>query len=105
LITERLLRAPLKRPFEGQGIVFSLGVRDSVGAQSLLTRRAHLAVRESAILRFFGMLGSHAVDEFTTQTELEQDRFIQECFGALHADLRALAGKSEGEAPENEKRR
>jgi hypothetical protein len=105
LVTERLLRAPLRRPFEGDGIVFSLGVRDSAGAQSLLTRRAHLAVRESAILRFLGMLGSHAVNEFTTETELEQDVFMRELFAALHADIRALGATPEEQGPENEKRR
>jgi hypothetical protein len=105
LVTERLLRAPLRRPFEGDGIAFSLGVRDSVGVQTLLVRRAHLAVRESAILRFLGMLGSHAINEFTTQTEVEQDVFVQDVFAALHQDLRALGATAGETGPQKEKRR
>src|SRR5207247_8141104 len=42
LITERLLRTPLRRPFQGEGAMFEIGVVDSGGAQPLLVRRARL---------------------------------------------------------------
>src|SRR5207237_10334913 len=52
LITERLLRTPLRRPFRGSGSLFRIGVRhDSAGGQSVLHRRVHLEVQESTILR------------------------------------------------------
>jgi hypothetical protein len=51
------------------------------------------------------MLGSHAVNEFTTQTEVEQDLFVQDVFAALHQDLRVLGATAGETGPEKEKRR
>ena len=88
LITERLLRTPLKRPFEGEGVVFRIGVHDSSGAQSLLVRQSHLTVQESAILRFLGSLSAHAVNDLSARAEVEQDLYLREVFGAMQADTR-----------------
>jgi hypothetical protein len=90
LATESLLRAPLKRPFRGNGALFRIGVRDSAGAQSLLTRRLHLEVEESMILRFLGRLGAIAVGDYHGDAEREQLAWLREVFDALVADLRAL---------------
>lgn len=90
LITERLLRSPLRHPFEGQGALFTIGVRDSAGMQSVLTRRARLEVQESAIMRFIGSLGAHAVDDLDARVERQQDRFLAEGFAAMAADAQAL---------------
>lgn len=98
-ITERLLRAPLHRPFEGAGSMLRLSVRDSAGAQSLFIRRTRLDVQESAIMRFVGALIGHAVGELDARVELEEDRFIRDGFAALQADVRAL-GRRWGGAPE-----
>jgi hypothetical protein len=90
LITERLLRAPLRRPFEVAGSMLRLSVRDSAGAQSLFIRRTRLDVQESAIMRFVGSLIGHAVGELDARVELEEDRFLHDGFAALQADVRTL---------------
>jgi hypothetical protein len=90
LITERLLRTPLRRPFQGSGAFFRIGVRDdSAGGQTILYRRAHLEVQESLILRFIGRLGSIAVNEYTGRVEREQAAWLREVFEAVVADVRA----------------
>lgn len=91
LITERLLRAPLHRPFEGAGSLLRLSVHDSVGTQTLVIRRTRLDVQESAIMRFVGSLIGHAVGDLDERVELEEDRFLRDGFVALQADVRALA--------------
>ena len=91
LITEKLLRSPLRRPFDGAGVTFHIGLRDSVGGPTLLERRAHGVVQESAILRFINTLGSGAMSELADRTEREEEHFFREIFAALHADARALA--------------
>jgi hypothetical protein len=90
-VTERLIRSPLHRPFEGPGALFRLSVRDSAGGQTVLARRARLDVQESAIMRFSGSLASHALGDLDTKVEVEEDRFIRDTFSALQADLRPLA--------------
>ena len=93
LITERLIRTPLHRPFEGDGSLFRIGVRDNAGEQTLVTRRARLDVQESAIMRFLGSLGSHMVGELDTRVQVEEDRFLHDGFAALQVDVRALDGR------------
>jgi hypothetical protein len=93
MLTERLLRAPLHRPFEGAGSMFRIGVRDSAGMQSLFVRRTRLDVQESAIMRFVGSLASHAVGDLNEKVEVEEDRFLHDGFVALQADTRALGGR------------
>lgn len=90
LITERLIRSPLHRPFEGQGAMFRLSVRDSAGTESLFSRRTRLDVQESAIMRFLGSLASHAIGDLDDRVELEEHRFLRDGFVALQADLKAL---------------
>ena len=100
LITEKLLRSPLRRPFDGAGLSFHIGLRDSAGAPTLLERRAHGVVQESAILRFINALGSGAMSELADRTEREEEQFFREVFAALHADARALAPTLGGVAEE-----
>ena len=91
LVTERLLKTPLKRPFQGSGALFRIGVRDdSAGGQSVLHRRMHLEVEESMILRFIGRLGAIAVGDYSGEAERQQYAFLEEVFTALVADARAL---------------
>lgn len=94
LATERLLRAPLRRPFQGVGAIFRLDVRDADGGQTLLTRYSHLSVEESAIMRFIGSLGAHAVGDFSDRSEREEAIFLREAFLALDADARGLLASS-----------
>ena len=89
-ITERLIRSPLHRPFDGAGAMFRLGIRDSAGTQSVLARRTRLDVEESVIMRWIGSLASHAVGDLDAKVEIEEDRFLHDGFVALQADIHAL---------------
>jgi len=90
LVTERLLRSPLRRPFQGSGALFAMSVRDSAESQTILLRRLHLEVRESAILRFISRLSSAAYGDFQGKVEREQLAWLKEVFDALAADTRRL---------------
>lgn len=87
LVSERLLRSPLRRPFEGDGILFALSLRDTPGGQTLLTRTLDGTVRESAITRFLGALGFGAMSDFAGKVEEEENRFLATLFGALRRDV------------------
>jgi hypothetical protein len=90
-VTERLLKTPLRRPFQGNGTLFRIGVRDdSTGGQSILHRRMHLEVQESTILRVIGKLGSIAASDYAGRVEREQNAWLREVFSALVADVRNL---------------
>lgn len=92
LITERLLRTPLRRPFQGSGALFRIGVReDTASGQGILHRRMHLEVQESLILRFIGKLGAIAVSDYAGRAEREQYAWLREVFSALVADVRNLS--------------
>jgi hypothetical protein len=91
LITERLIRSPLHRPFEGPGALIRMSVYDSAGMQTLFTRRTRLDVQESAIMRFIGSLASHAVGDLDARVEDQEHRFLRDGFVALQADIRALS--------------
>lgn len=95
LVGERLLRTPLRRPFQGRGIQFRIGVRDSAGAQTTLNRRMHLEVQESAILRFIGKLGATAIGDYQGKAEREQLAWLREVFASLVADLRTCCHSEE----------
>jgi hypothetical protein len=90
-ITERLIRSPLRRPFDGQGSLFRLSVEDSPnGGQTMFSRRTRLDVQESAIMRFIGSLASHAMGDLDEKVELEEHRFLRDGIDALEGDLKAL---------------
>ncbi len=88
-VAERLIRSPLRRPFEGAGTLFRMSVRDSAGTQTVLGRRARLDVQESTIMRFLGSLGSRAVGDIDGKVEADEGRYWREGFTALQADLHA----------------
>jgi hypothetical protein len=89
LIGERLLRTPLKRPFEGQGVRFRIGFTRAAEGQTLFGRTSVIAVRESAIMRFLGNLGFTAMSDYAGKVEDEENRFLAETFAALRADIAA----------------
>jgi len=93
LITERLIRSPLHRPFEGAGSMFSVSVHDSAGAQTLFTRHGRLDVQESTIMRFLGSLGGHMMGDLDKRVEADEDRFLRDGFRALVADLHVVGGR------------
>ena len=86
MIAERLLRSPLRRPFQGGGATFEIGVIDSAGAQTNLTRRTHLEVKESAILRFLSGLVSRVVDDLAGAVEHEEAAYVRELMLAFQQD-------------------
>ena len=90
LIGERLLRAPLRRPFEGSGVQFRIGFTRGGEPQTLLSRTLVVAVRESAIMRFLGNLGFTAMSDFAGKAEEEENRFLAEAFRAMRADMAAM---------------
>jgi hypothetical protein len=106
LVTEHLIRSPLRRPFAGEGVIFHIGVRENPEAQTLLERRAHLTVQESAILRFLNSIGSRAMSDLADRTEREEEQFLHDVFAALLADAHGVAPSFGGPvaSPETEKR-
>ncbi|GLC24275.1 hypothetical protein [Roseisolibacter agri] len=84
-----LMSGTLNRPFEAEGMLLRLALRDSDAGQTLLVRRFDVAVKESAIVRWFGALGSRAMDDFSGRAEVEENRFLAELLFAMRADLGA----------------
>jgi hypothetical protein len=97
LISERLIRSPLHRPFEGPGAMFRVGIRDSTGMLSQFSRAARLDVQESAIMRFIGSLASHVMGDIDTRVESDEHRFLRDGFIALQQDLGRLRGTARDE--------
>ncbi len=93
LITARLLRAPLRRPFAGEGSLYRLGVRaGDGGAPTVLLRHSRLPVQESAILNFLNSLSGTAMDDFGGQVQREENAWLRELFLAAREDARAALG-------------
>jgi hypothetical protein len=90
LVTARLIRSPLRHPFQGAGSTFEVAVIDSAGAQTVLARRARLEVKESAILRFLSSLVSRVFDDLDAAVEQEEAAFVRELMGAFQQDARAV---------------
>lgn len=101
LVTARLLRTPLRHPFEPPGTLFQMIVRDSADAQTILTRRTRLEVEESPIMKFVGSLASHALRDLDERVQNEEFRFFREGFLALQADVDAMAPSWKGDKDEN----
>lgn len=87
LAVDKLIKNPLRRPFQGRGAEFSLGVRSDLAAQTISERHARLAVNESAIMRWLGRLGATAFGDFSGRTELEENLFFYEMFEAMRRDV------------------
>ncbi|MGZ8490770.1 MAG: hypothetical protein ACXWZS_01050 [Gemmatirosa sp.] len=84
-----LMSGTLNRPFEAEGMLFRLTLRDTDAGQTLLARRFDVAVKESAIVRWLGGLGFRAMDDFAGRVEIEENRFLAELLLGLRADLGA----------------
>jgi hypothetical protein len=85
-----LLKAPLHRPFQGEGIPVRFSISDTPGSQTLLNRRGTLVVQESGILRFLNRLSGTAVGDFLGPSEREANRFNADAFRALRQDVAAI---------------
>jgi hypothetical protein len=90
LATRYLIRSSLRRPFEDGGATVRIALRDSIGAQTLVTRRTTGTVKEGTVLRFLGGLSGTAMSEFAGKAEAQENRFTAELFNAMRDDLRAI---------------
>ena len=90
-LVARLLRAPLRRPFEGSGALMRYGVRTDVResgeTSSTVWRDIDVTVRESAILRFLGRLGGTALGDFREGAEREAERLWGETLRGMAKDI------------------
>jgi hypothetical protein len=93
LAVRHLIAGPLDRPFQSDGVVFNVVLRDD-GAQTLLVRQLDVSVKESAIVRWLGGLGSHAMEDFAGRAEAEENRFLADALLALRADIVVALGGS-----------
>lgn len=84
-----LIPTPLKRPFAGSGSSYRILVYGQPNGQTIVSRRGHTVVQESAILRFFARLSARATGDFYGKTETDESRFLQNVFTAMRADVTA----------------
>ncbi len=89
-IAGRFVRTPLDRPFRGNGVRVRLSAKRLPNGQTVMHRRAELAVHESAIMRWIGNLGFTAMDDFAGRVELEEARFFSQAMRAMRQDVGAL---------------
>ncbi len=85
-----LLNTPLKRPFQGQGMWYEVAVRDSAGAQTILSRRSHTEVHESSIMRFIGGLISRVLLDQDGAVQQQEFAFFGSVFDAMRTDFAAV---------------
>jgi hypothetical protein len=88
----RLIRAPLRRPFAGEGSLFRIGLRGDAEGPTVIFREMRLYVQESAILRFLNALGNTAMNDFEQQVERQENAWLRELFAAMRDDARAVVG-------------
>jgi hypothetical protein len=92
LATAHLIRAPLRRPFAGEGSLFRIGVRGDGTGPTVIMRQIRLFVQESAILRFLNSLSGAAFSEFEDRVDQEENAWLREVFSGMRADARAAIG-------------
>lgn len=93
LAMARLIRAPLRRPFAGDGSLFRVGVRGDGTGQTVIVRQIRLFVQESAILRFLNSLSGTAFSEFEDRVDREENAWLRDVFAGMRADARAAIGR------------
>ncbi len=94
-VVKPLLGAPLRRPFQGDGALFAVGMRETAAeGATLVDLEYRLAVRESWIVRWLGSFGGGMATVFRAGAEAEADRFTGECLWALRDDLVRLAASA-----------
>jgi hypothetical protein len=96
LFADHFVKSPLRRPFAGDGTTYRVTVRDSAGAQTMLTRAAHITVQESTIMRWLGGLGATAMGDFAGPSDSQESAFFVEALAALRADLDAALHTAPG---------
>jgi hypothetical protein len=100
LLTERMLRTPLRRPFRGPGSHFRIVAHaDPAAPQTTLSRRLLVPVEESAILRFLSRLVNTGVGDYVEGADRETNEWLAAAFAALREDARAVLDPEKTETP------
>jgi hypothetical protein len=100
LFTERMIRTPLRRPFQGTGVQFRIvAARDTAAPQTYLARRLVAPVQESAIVRFIARLANAGVGDYVDGADSDTNKWISAAFAALRDDTRAILIAMESETP------
>jgi hypothetical protein len=98
-VVKPLLRAPLRRPFQGEGALLAFRLRETPEGVTLVDREYRFAVRESFVVRWLGSFGGGMATVFRAGAEAEADRFMGECLWALRDDLVAFAASAHSPRP------
>ena len=69
---------------------YRVAIRDTAGAQTILTRSSHVEVHEGGIIRFIGGLISRVLLEQKGEIQDEEFRFFGSAFLAMRDDVGAL---------------
>ena len=96
LATAHLLSSPLARPFQGEGMMYRVAVRDTAGAQTILTRTAHGEVHESTMMNFIGGLISRVILDQDGEVQKQEFQFYGDVFDAMRRDFGTLLAPSGG---------
>lgn len=91
-VVKPLLRASLRRPFEGDGAFLAYAVRADGSGLTLASRDYRIAVRESWLIRWIGGNTGELVSRFREGAEAEADAWTAEALLALREDVLALLG-------------
>lgn len=91
-VTSRLVRTPLRRPFEGDGSMFRVTAQRLSTGQTVAHRVAATTVHESALMRWIGALGFTAMDDFAGRVEQDEARFIAAAMRAWRLDIPRAIG-------------
>ena len=98
-LVERMLRSPLRRPFQDGGIMFEEGVHDAPGRESSLSSEYRFVLQESTIMRWLGHLGGSAMSDFQQGAEHEANVFMYQALEAMRQDLDALSAPGAPSVP------
>lgn len=69
---------------------YRVAVRDSAGAQTVLTRASHAEVHESTIMRFIGGLISRVILDQNGEVRKQEFDYYGRVFDAMRKDFGAL---------------
>lgn len=100
LLTEQMLRTPLRRPFRGTGTRFRIAAESPPGSpQTLLSRQLLAPVEESAILRFLSRLVNTGIGDYVEGADRQTNEWLTAAFAALHADARDVLNAPATQTP------
>jgi hypothetical protein len=89
LAVSQLVKGSLRRPFADSGARYRVTVADGSDTRTRLERDGDVTVQESAIMRWFGGIGAHALREFAGPSEEQRNAYLATLFAALRMDIDA----------------